>query len=116
MFQAHFVTKTAPRDITVKSLNSGHLRVLKNLSVIERCPLLEGNFKKIVTFGTKCFVCYSWHVRCLGCPLLKGFTVSSQMEAECLSDSKIDISIRYDLNMILVKFKSKLCVFLFALL
>ena len=37
---------------TVKPLNSGHLRVLKNLSVIERCPLLGGNFKKIVTLGT----------------------------------------------------------------
>ena len=60
---------------TVKSLNSGHLRVLKNLSVIERCPLLGGNLKKIVTFGTKCFVRYSWHVRYLGCPLLGGFTV-----------------------------------------
>ena len=35
---------------TVKLLNSGHLRVLKNLSVIEGCPLLGGNFKKIVTF------------------------------------------------------------------
>ena len=37
---------------TVKHLNSRHLRVLKNLSVIERCLLLGGNFKKIVTFGT----------------------------------------------------------------
>ena len=37
---------------TVKPLNSRHLRVLKNLSVIERCLLLGGNFKKIVTFGT----------------------------------------------------------------
>ena len=54
---------------TVKPLNSGHLRVLKNLSVIERCPLLGGNFKKVTTFGTKFFV------RSLGCPLLKGFTV-----------------------------------------
>ena len=27
----------------VKPLNSGHLRVLKNLSVIERYPLLGGN-------------------------------------------------------------------------
>ena len=50
---------------TVKPLNSGYLQVLKNLSVIERCPLLGGNFKKIVTFGTKCFVCYSCHVSCL---------------------------------------------------
>ena len=30
---------------TVKSRNSGHLRILKNLSVIERCPLMEGNLK-----------------------------------------------------------------------
>ena len=56
-------------------LNSGHLRVLKNLSVIERCPLLGDNFKKIVTFGTKPFVRYSRHVCYLGCPLLGGFTV-----------------------------------------
>ena len=36
----------------MKPLNSGHLRVLKNVSVIERCPLLGGNLRKIVTFGT----------------------------------------------------------------
>ena len=29
---------------TVKPRNSEHLVVLKNLSVIERCPLLGGNF------------------------------------------------------------------------
>ena len=34
---------------TVKPQNSGHLRFLKNLSVIERCPLLADNLKKIVT-------------------------------------------------------------------
>ena len=39
----------------MKPLNSGHQRVLKNLSVTEGCPLLGGNFKKIVTFGTKMF-------------------------------------------------------------
>ena len=61
--------------ITVKPLNSGHLRVLKNLSVIERWSLLGGNLKKIVIFGTKCFVRYSCYVRYLGCPLLGGFTV-----------------------------------------
>ena len=60
---------------TVKPLNSGQLRVLKNLSVIERCSLLGGKLKKIVTFGTKYFVRYSWHVRYLECPLLGGFTV-----------------------------------------
>ena len=38
--------------VTVKPINSGHLRVLKDLSVIERSPLLGGNLKKIVTFGT----------------------------------------------------------------
>ena len=35
----------------MKRLNSGHLRVSKNLSVIERCPLLGGNLKKIVPFA-----------------------------------------------------------------
>ena len=43
--------------------------VLKNLAFVERCPLLEGNFKKIITF-----VRYSWHVSYLGCPLMRGFT------------------------------------------
>ena len=60
---------------TVKPLNSGHLRVLKNLSV-DRCPLLGGNLKKIVTSGTKCFVRYSWYVRYFGCLVLGGFTVT----------------------------------------
>ena len=36
----------------MKPLNSGYLRVLKNLSVIERCPLWGGNLKKIITFVT----------------------------------------------------------------
>ena len=62
--------------IPVKPLNSGHLMVSKNLSVIEKCPLLGGNLRKIVTFGTKFFVRYSRHVRSLGCTLLGGFTVS----------------------------------------
>ena len=61
----------------MKPLNSGHLRVLKNLSVIKRCPLLGGSLTEIVTFGTKHFVRYSRHVRYLGCPLLRGFTVQS---------------------------------------
>ena len=64
---------------TVKPLNSEHLRVLKNLSVVERCPLLRGNLTKIVTFGTKRFVRYSRHVRYLGCPLLGGFKVFNKM-------------------------------------
>ena len=61
---------------TVKPLNSGHLRVLKNLSVIKRFPLLGGSLTKIVTFGTKHFVRYSRHVRYLRCPLLGDFTVN----------------------------------------
>ena len=60
---------------TVKPLNSGHLWVIKNLSVTERCPLLGGNLKKIVTFVTQHFVRYSWYVRYLGCLLLGDFTV-----------------------------------------
>ena len=51
-----------------------HLRVLKNLSFIKRCPLLGSNLKKIVRLGTKRFARYLWHVRYLGCPLLGGFT------------------------------------------
>ena len=38
-------------------------------------PLLRGSLAKIVTFGTKHFVCYSRHVRYLGNPSLGGFTV-----------------------------------------
>ena len=49
--------------VTVEPLNSGHLRVLKSLSVIKRCPLLGGSLTKIVTFETKHFVRYSRHVR-----------------------------------------------------
>ena len=60
---------------TVKPLNSGHLRVLKNLSVINSCPLLGGCINKIVTFGTKHFVRYSRYVCYLRCLLLGGFTV-----------------------------------------
>ena len=63
------------KHCTVKPLNSEHLRVLKYLSVIERCPLSGGNLIKIVTFGTKCFHCYSWLVLYLGYPPLEGFTV-----------------------------------------
>ena len=60
----------------MKPLNSGHLQVLKNLSGVESCPLLEGNLKKIVPFGTKHFVHYSRHVGYLECPLFEGFTVA----------------------------------------
>ena len=48
---------------TVKLLNSGHLRALKYVSIIKRCPLLGGSLTKIVTFGTNHFVRYSRHVR-----------------------------------------------------
>ena len=52
---------------------SKHLQILKNFSIIERCPWLGHNFKNIVTdcqkIVTKWFVCY------LGCPLLGGFTL-----------------------------------------
>ena len=60
---------------TVKTLNSGHPRFLKNLPVIKRCPLLGVSLTKINTFGTKHFARYSRHARYLGCPLLGGFTV-----------------------------------------
>ena len=63
------------KNYTVKPRNSGHLRVLKYFSVIERCPLLGGNLTKIVTFATKRFVRYPRHVRCLGYPPLGGFTL-----------------------------------------
>ena len=51
-----------------ETLNSGHLKVVKNLSLIERCPPLGSNFKNIVTFEAQHFVRYSWYVRYLGCP------------------------------------------------
>ena len=54
----------------MKPLNNGHLRFLKNSSVMKRCPLLGGSLTKIVTLGTKHFVRYSRHVRYLACPLL----------------------------------------------
>ena len=56
---------------TVKRLNSGHLRIFRNLPL----PLLGGNLTKIVTFRANQFVRYSRHVRYLGCPILEGFTV-----------------------------------------
>ena len=60
---------------TVKPLNSGHLRVLKYLSVIKWCSLLRGSLTKIIKFRTKHFVRDWRHVRYLGYPLLGGFTV-----------------------------------------
>ena len=59
----------------VKALNSGHLEVLQNLSVIKRCPLSGGSLTNIVIFGNKTFVCYSRYVLYLGYPLLGNFTV-----------------------------------------
>ena len=57
------VTYALERKIhAVRPLNSGHLWVLKNLSVIEKCPLLGGSLTKIVTFWTKHFVRYSRNV------------------------------------------------------
>ena len=70
---------------TVKLLNSGHLWILKKLSVIAKCPLLGGTLKKIFINGTKRFVRYSWHVCYLGCPLLGGFAVLSNCaNSQCI--------------------------------
>ena len=52
------VTSQIILENTVKPLNSRHLRVLKNLSVIRRYPLLGGSLTKFVPFETKHFVCY----------------------------------------------------------
>ena len=60
---------------TVKPLNSRHLRVLKNLSIVKRCPLLGGSLIEITTFGTKHLVRCSRHDRYLEYPLLRGSTV-----------------------------------------
>ena len=66
------------KKITVKPLNSGHLRALQNLPLIKKCALLGGSLTKIVTFGAKRFVRYASYVRYLGCPLLGGFTASTK--------------------------------------
>ena len=62
-------------QILIKPLNSGHLRVFKNLSIIKRCSLLGDSLTKIVIFVTNHFVRYSRYARYLGCLLLGGFTV-----------------------------------------
>ena len=54
---------------TVKSINSGHLNVLKKLLVIKKLPLLGGSLTKIFIFGAKHFVLY------FGCQPLGSFTV-----------------------------------------
>ena len=66
----------------MKPLNSGHLWVLKNLSVIKRLLLLGGSLVKIATFGSKHFVSYSRHVGYLGCPLLGGLTLVDETRTE----------------------------------
>ena len=75
---------------TVKPLNSGHLWVLKNLNVIERCSLLGGNLKKIVTSGTKRFVRYSAiQTFCPAIPLFKTcplFGMSAFGRFHCITD------------------------------
>ena len=53
----------------MKPLNSVHLLVLKNLSVIKRCPLLGGSLTKTVTFWTKHLGLFK------ACPLFGGFIV-----------------------------------------
>ena len=69
---------------TVKPLNSGHLRVFKNLSVIERRPLLGGNLKKIVTFGTQRFVPLF-----MACPLFGMTAIKRYRESQKLLDKRI---------------------------
>ena len=73
----------------MKPLNSEHSRVLKHLSVIDRCPLLGGNLKKIATLETKCFVRYSWHDRYLGYPLFGGFIVEWILFSDSLASYKL---------------------------
>ena len=67
----------------MKPVNSEHLRALKNLCVIKRCPQLGGSLTKIDTFETKHFIRYLRHVCYLGCPLLGGFTVLIQSYIFC---------------------------------
>ena len=53
-----------PLICTVKPSNSGHIRVLKNVSVIDRCPVLGENLTKIVTFETKRFPMHVSNAMC----------------------------------------------------
>ena len=80
----------------MKTLNSGHLRFLKNVSIIGRCLLLGGNLTKIVLFVTNRFVHYPIHVRYLGCPLLGGFTVLTK------SDISEDINMEIKTEFVLI--------------
>ena len=91
----------------VKPLKSGHLPVFKNLSVIEKCPLLGGNLKKIVTFRTKCFVPY------LGCPLVGGFTIAAAIKKDCSYRNNCGIQLHDgDLEHDLMKEKNR-CLYVF---
>ena len=65
---------------TMKPLNSGQLRVLKNV----RRALLGGNLKKIVTFGSKRFVRYSWHVRYLVSAIERFHCVNKTLLFHCI--------------------------------
>ena len=58
----NFELKADTLQDTVKPLHSGHLRVLKNLSVIKKCPLFGGSLRMINTFANKHFSRYSVHV------------------------------------------------------
>ena len=51
----NFIASICSDASRVKPLNSGHLGILKNFSVLERCPLLGENLTKIVKFGTIAF-------------------------------------------------------------
>ena len=56
----------------IKYSESAEKQIPTGLVPYWEVSVLGGNLKKAVTFGTKCFVRYSWHVCCLGCPLSGG--------------------------------------------
>ena len=58
----NFMKEKDKKELDSETSEYQHLWVLKNLSVIERCPLLRCNLKNIVTFWTKLFIRYSRHV------------------------------------------------------
>ena len=63
----NFMKEKDEKELHSETSEERDLRVLP--------PLLGDNFKKIGTFGTKLFVCYSRHIRYLGCLLLGCFNV-----------------------------------------
>ena len=63
----NFIKEKDEKELPSETSEQRDLRVLPQL--------LRGNLTKIVTFGTKSFVCYSRHVHYLGCLLLGAFTV-----------------------------------------